>query len=177
MTQEEKARAYDEAIKKAAALYKASEPMSGCNVIIETLFPELAENKDERIMKALKQYFVNSFKNNGVAAICGVHVKDVLVWLEKQGQVKESEISQPIKETSKENNNSLTNKAWSEIQNGIILDGVVYELTTGFPDNKLSLCGNCELNEKCIDFDGSLCYFFADNYRKVFRKVKMERKL
>ena len=96
---------------------------------------------------------------------------------EKQGQVKESEIPQPIKETSKENDNSLTNKAWSEIQNGIILDGVVYELTTGFPDNKLSLCGNCELNEKCIDFDGSLCYLFADHFRKVFRKVKMERKL
>jgi len=96
---------------------------------------------------------------------------------EKQGQVKESEIPQPIKETSKENDNSLINKAWSEIQNGIILDGVVYELTTGFPDNKLSLCGNCELNEKCIEFDGSLCYFFADRFRKVFRKVKMERKL
>ena len=52
---EQKARRYDEAIKKAESLYKVSEPMSGCNVIIETLFPELKEsgNKDERILKAL----------------------------------------------------------------------------------------------------------------------------
>lgn len=55
-TIEEKARAYDEAIKKAKSLYKASEPMSGCNVIIETLFPELKESeesKDERIRKCV----------------------------------------------------------------------------------------------------------------------------
>ena len=132
--------------------------------------------------------------SNELIAVENIHGKKVIFyheWLtpeqalravelarhEKQGQVKESEIPQPIKETSKENDNSLTNKAWSEIQNGIILDGVVYELTTGFPDNKLSLCGNCELNEKCIEFDGSLCYFFADSFRKVFRKVKMKRKL
>lgn len=33
MTQEEKAKAYDKAIKKAESLYKAAEPMSGCNHI------------------------------------------------------------------------------------------------------------------------------------------------
>ena len=65
------------------------------------------------------------------------------------------------------------------IQNGIILDGVVYELTTGFPDNELSLCGNCELYGKCGKLaDFALCNIFgADDSRKVFRKVKMERKL
>ena len=61
---------------------------SGLKISPEYIFPELAENKDERIRKALKQYFVNSFQNNGVAAICGVHVKDVLDWLEKQGEKK-----------------------------------------------------------------------------------------
>ena len=50
---EEKAKAYDEAIKKAESLYKISEPMSGCNVILETIFPELKESEDERIRKAL----------------------------------------------------------------------------------------------------------------------------
>ena len=59
---------------------------SGLKISPEYIFSELAENKDERIRKALKQYFVNSFQNNGVAAICGVHVKDVLDWLEKQGE-------------------------------------------------------------------------------------------
>jgi hypothetical protein len=65
------------------------------------------------------------------------------------------------------------------IQNGIILDGVVYELTENYPDNAFFLCKNCELHEKCIDLtNGTLCNFFgADESREVFRKVKMERKL
>ena len=43
---------YKEVLEKAKALYKASEPMSGCNVIIETLFPDLAESEDEKIKVA-----------------------------------------------------------------------------------------------------------------------------
>jgi hypothetical protein len=50
------------------------------------MFPELAESEDERIRKALKEYFINSFQNNGVAAICGVHIKDILTWLEKKDE-------------------------------------------------------------------------------------------
>lgn len=53
---EEKAKAYDEAIKKAESLYKAAEPMSGCNVILETLFPELKESEDERTRKELVSF-------------------------------------------------------------------------------------------------------------------------
>ena len=48
---------YKEVLEKAKALYKASEPMSGCNVIIETLFPELAESEDEKIRKEIINYF------------------------------------------------------------------------------------------------------------------------
>lgn len=57
MKQKDKAKAYDEVLTKAAALYKASEPMSGCNVILETLFPELAESEDEKIRKEIINYF------------------------------------------------------------------------------------------------------------------------
>lgn len=160
---------YKEILEAVKELQEDNPCDDGINKWVEDKFPELREAENEKIRKEI----IQSIKDNMIVT----HKEKCLAWLEKQGQVKESEISQPIKETSKENGNSLTNKAWSEIQNGIILDGVVYELTTGFPDNKLSLCGNCELNEKCIEFDGSLCYFFKDNYRKVFRKVKMERKL
>jgi hypothetical protein len=183
MTQEEKAKAYDKALERAKEILNSYEKRGLKELLfyakedLEEIFPELKESGDERIRKAISIYLDWLDGRKDCAPRGEYSIRDMVAWLEKQGQVKESEISQPIKETSKENNNSLTNKAWSEIQNGIILDGVVYELTTGFPDNKLSLCGNCELNEKCIDFDGSLCYFFADNYRKVFRKVKMERKL
>ena len=174
MKQEEKAKAYDEVLERARKIHEYSSDLAEIKRM-EYIFPELAESEDERIRKYLIDCVTRTIPE--ADAFKEISKEQILAWLEKQGQVKESEIPHPIKETSKENDNSLTNKAWSEIQNGIILDGVVYELTTGFPDNKLSLCGNCELNEKCIEFDGSLCYFFADNFRKVFHKVKMERKL
>ena len=55
---------------------------------VERMLPELKESEDKKIRKALKQYFVNSFQNNGIAAICGVHIKDVLAWLERQAKQK-----------------------------------------------------------------------------------------
>ena len=166
-------KAFKDALKAVKELQEANPSDDGIQNWVNDNFPELRESEDERIMKGLIEFFEDWKETK--SHLWGMNVNDILAWLEKQGQVKESEIPQPIKETSKENDNSLTNKAWSEIQNGIILDGVVYELTTGFPDNNLSLCGNCELHEKCLEIaDGSPCYFFADNYRKVFRK--MERK-
>ena len=77
MTQEEKAKAYDEVREKIAIRF-------GSNVADE-IFSQFEMSEDERIRKALKEYFINSFRNNGVAAICGVHIKDVFAWLEKQG--------------------------------------------------------------------------------------------
>ena len=144
---------YEKAFKDA---YKRASLRFGTNVANE-LFLEYKESKEERIRRGLIEYFYDWSKTKSYC--WGIPVPDIMDWLEKQGQVKESEIR--------------------EIQNGIILDGVVYELTTGFPDDRLSLCGNCELQKKCKELtaDGSPCYFFADNFRKVFRKVKMERKL
>ena len=84
---EEKARAYDEAIKKAAALYKASEPMSGCNVIIETLFPELVESKDEKIRKAIISG-MTALKDQGRETFARVPINDCIAWLEKQAERK-----------------------------------------------------------------------------------------
>jgi len=143
---------YEKAFKDA---YKRASLRFGTNVANE-LFLEYKESKEERIRRGLIEYFYDWSKTKSYC--WGIPVTDIMDWLEKQGKVKKSEIR--------------------EIQNGIILDGVVYELTTGFPDNELSLCGNCELQKKCKELtDGSPCYFFADNFRKVFRKVKMERKL
>ena len=81
---------YEQALEKIKNLIDKDHNDINVDDILN-VFPELAESEDEKIRKALKQYFVNSFKNNGVAAICGVHVKDVLAWLEKQGQ-KEKDI-------------------------------------------------------------------------------------
>ena len=86
-TIEEKAKAYDEAIKKAAALYKASEPMSGCNVIIETLFPELAESEDEKIKNRLIKLIKMSNEVGGFA-LHKWEADEMLTWLDKQGEKK-----------------------------------------------------------------------------------------
>lgn len=81
---EQKAKAYDEAIKKAEVLYKTAEPMSGCNVLLETVFPELAESEDERIRKTL----INGFNKLDKSAVWynGITNAQVLAWLERQGE-------------------------------------------------------------------------------------------
>ena len=74
---EEKAKRYDEAIKRAKE-YDFSLTGVCVGDIIEDVFPELKESENERIRKVLKEYFINSFQINGVAAICGVHIKDII---------------------------------------------------------------------------------------------------
>ena len=86
MTQEEKAKAYDKAIRIAEALYKASESMSACNVIIETIFPELKESEGEKIREKL----INTFNFYDPAMnspyLLGINRNDIVAWLEKQGE-------------------------------------------------------------------------------------------
>ena len=74
---------YEQALERARQFFEKPylEDSAG---IVGYIFPELKESEDERIRKALKEYFINSFQNNGVAAILGVHIKDILSWLEKQ---------------------------------------------------------------------------------------------
>lgn len=87
MTTEEKARAYDDAIKKAESLYKASEPMSGCNVILETIFPELSESEDERIRKMCMEYLGRGYQHCSFADD-RKNIEKCIAWLEKQGEQK-----------------------------------------------------------------------------------------
>jgi hypothetical protein len=79
---EEKAKRYDEAIERAEALYSAAEPMSGCNVIIETLFPALKESGDEKIRKSIIA-IINNYVDNS-----NTFKPKMLAWLEKQGEQK-----------------------------------------------------------------------------------------
>ena len=86
MTTEEKTKAYDKAIRKAEALYKASEPMSACNVIIETIFPELKESEDERIRKAIISGMKSLQEKGKYTEFAHIPMNDVFAWLEKQGK-------------------------------------------------------------------------------------------
>lgn len=87
-TIEEKARAYDEAIKKAKSLYKASEPMSGCSVILETLFPELAESEDEKIRKEI----IDFLKLPHPQFVGKRDHEKWIDWLEKQSEQKSDKV-------------------------------------------------------------------------------------
>lgn len=74
MTQEEKARAYDEALRYAMIYYK--EGNEDMKMMMKTCFPVLVEeNEDEKIRKEIIEYFEN----------CNIKHLDWIAWLEKQG--------------------------------------------------------------------------------------------
>ena len=83
---EEKAKAYDEALK---VLHK----YDGVNIMFsqslkEEMFPELRESEDERIRKHLISFFDNlvTFGNASICETEDTKVDNILAWLEKQGE-------------------------------------------------------------------------------------------
>ena len=79
MTQEEKAKAYDEAIGRAKKCLE--ETRDNCYVRPDVIFPELKESEDEKIRKVL----ISLVKSNGTAYyINQIHKDNIFVWLEKQ---------------------------------------------------------------------------------------------
>ena len=84
MTQEEKAKAYDEALLIAKSKIKNNKDhVLYENDVIE-IFPELKESEDEKIKKDLIQW-INEFPDT---IWRGHYKKDVIDWLEKQGEQK-----------------------------------------------------------------------------------------
>ena len=90
---------------KKAYLYAQTD---STKEVLEEIFPELAESNDEKIRKVLIKFFSMGAKYNQHTD--GIADKDIIAWLEKQGQVKESAISQHENRTCEENGNSLTSE-------------------------------------------------------------------
>ncbi len=85
MTQEEKAKRYDEAIKKAKSKIKNDKDHVLYEDDIIEIFPELKESEDEMIRKAL----IDGFKRYDDGGLFnGCLVREILAWLEKQGKQK-----------------------------------------------------------------------------------------
>lgn len=81
MTQEEKAKAYDEAIERAREKSNDEHITSPfLKSLLEDIFPELKESKDEKIKKTL----INLVKRNGAAYFNQIHIDDIFAWLENQ---------------------------------------------------------------------------------------------
>ena len=81
MTEKEKAKAYDEALKKASAAHKDDD--RHLKATLERIFPELKESEDEKIKKAIIEFFESEDDN---ATYSLVRKKDIIAWLEKQGK-------------------------------------------------------------------------------------------
>ena len=79
---EQKAKRYDEVLERAKQLLETSVAFD--RFTIERIFPELKENKDEKIRKALIDFFSISAYNGEQTN--GVSDKDILAWIEKQGE-------------------------------------------------------------------------------------------
>lgn len=80
MTEKEKAKAYDEALKKASAAHKDED--RHLKATLERIFPELKEDDDEKIKKELIQW-VDEFPD---IIWRGHYKKDIIDWLENQGK-------------------------------------------------------------------------------------------
>jgi hypothetical protein len=84
MTQEEKAKAYDEALKKARQLcaYPTTKPFISD---LQDLFPELKESDDERIRKAIRTLILSV---PDIYERIGFSQGECFDWIQKQGEQK-----------------------------------------------------------------------------------------
>ena len=82
MTENEKSKAYDEALKKASAAHKDED--RHLKATLERIFPELKEDDDEKIKKDLIQW-VDEFPDT---IWRGHYKKDIIDWIEKQSEQK-----------------------------------------------------------------------------------------
>ena len=81
MTDKEKAKAYDEALKKASAAYKDED--KHLKATLERIFPELNESKDIKIRKEIISILRNAYWTSNRNRF-----NELVAWLEKQGKQK-----------------------------------------------------------------------------------------
>lgn len=88
MTQEEKARRYDEALERAKDFYKGYKQRDNQLYAddLETIFPELCESEDEMIRKELIGFLRNIPNSNYTC-------EEMADWVEKQGNQREQLIN------------------------------------------------------------------------------------
>ena len=115
---EEKAKAYDEALKVAKGLYAKGAPDS---LHLERIFPELKESKDEKIRKELIEYIKDQQSSFISAPDCRDKYEEEennkynswLAWLEKQGE-NNMGISEVTKQELEDNINKALEKETPE---------------------------------------------------------------
>ena len=89
MTQEEKAKAYDEALERAKKLKEGFDGYNANVAIIEQIFPELRESEDERIRK----WIVNLLHELHYNQTAQPMALKAIEWLEKQKEPENTSAS------------------------------------------------------------------------------------
>lgn len=83
---------YNEALERMKSWARGEHPecFTEAQKAAEFIFPELKENEDEKIRKALIDYFddANKVDENPLQSY-GIHTDKTIAWLEKQGEQKE----------------------------------------------------------------------------------------
>ena len=82
---EEKAKAYDEALKIARQYWNNRAMPIGTNFQLTRMFPELKESEDERIRKAIVK-MISDIDGGSPFEKYGIIKKEALAWLEKQAE-------------------------------------------------------------------------------------------
>lgn len=83
MTQEEKAKRYNEALERARAFNNGEDVnIEAGTTLCEYIFPELKESEDEKVKKAIFGMVYDSY--NELWRSYDVSKSDILAWLEKQ---------------------------------------------------------------------------------------------
>ena len=83
MTQEEKAKAYDKALRQAKAAIDIAADKDLVRGVVKTIFPELKESRDEQIRKAIIKSLDMPFPEDNLPGT-DVTYKEAVDWLEKQ---------------------------------------------------------------------------------------------
>ena len=96
LTIEQKAQRFDEALGKARRYYDEYKTRDNILYVedMEDMFPELKESEDERIRKVL----INMFKGYDIQKVGDFTDKEIIAWLEKQGEQKPSISDEALRE-------------------------------------------------------------------------------
>lgn len=84
LSTEEKAKRYDEALKRARKI-ENGEPINvpdGTSIPV-VIFPELKESEDDRIRGKLIELFHDTVSNDEIFSDYGLDKTEVIAWLEK----------------------------------------------------------------------------------------------
>ena len=97
MTEEEKSKAYDEALSRAKECYVDGLSLhQPAKDVIEHIFPEIVESEDEKVRKALIE-LVKCQERSGYTLLNNISTSSMLDWLDKQKPIDDTTIIKGVR--------------------------------------------------------------------------------